>query len=983
MEVIYHSVEEVVGKTLIKTSAMPMYYIDNKGVKVPAKVIVEKVDVLKPASELTAEEIEEKVLKDSITSTIQPRLSGDITLDGSYPDVIIKGKNDAIKQAENAAGVDYPMEFVWLDGASTATGVVTFLDENIKKVYVVKGTYEAPIIQFINEQKLGGKALARPYYVRAAGKIEVYMDGFSGAGTSGDPYQITNWAQLQSMNTYKTAYFILMNNLSSSTSDYSTYAASTSNSNLGWLPVGDGTTAFTGSFDGRGFTVSDLNIIRTTDRVGLFGALGSGALIKNVGLLNVHIHGGGSGGYVGSLAGVAGASIIFNCYSTGTVTRNDGNYIGGLIGIGGTGTVRNCYSEVNVVGSGGDYKGGFVGAQQGNITNCYSKGSVEKTAAGYGGFSGVYYSGTTTSCYWDATTSDNSTSASGTSKTTAQMKTMSTFSGWLISGSVDNYNSWLISDGNDYPKLTFRGMTEDVAKLITTWAELAGVKDYLSGYYKLMNHLNADSVGYSTYAASTSNTNTGWLPLGNYSLDSSFFSGYFNGQGYAISDLNINRASTTYQGLFGNNSGTISNLKVLNVTISGSRFAGGLAGLSGGGSITNCGSSGSVTSSDYAVGGLIGGCTSPVNRCWSSCSVVSTYTGDTSEAGGLIGEMNSYTLTDCYATGSVHDSSVYGYAGGLVGILYNGYINRCYSTGAVTSDNAAQIGGLVGYHGGGGTQTYIHWDATTSGVATTNMYTSNETTGSQTTAQMKTEATFSSWSIDAKSTWTTETWYIDATVDYPRLAWQREFPVLDDFNRANESPLANNWSSIPAISGGATLVSNTMHSPGYYYGSYWNLGIPNADCEVGFKLITIGNPGPNIALRLDTASLNGYLLYVSATEWFFIRIDGGTSTYFASQSRTTANGTYVKFRMVGSTMYAIFNGVVDAHTDTDATYSAAGKSGILFQTSSDVVDNFTIQNYVAPPVTSNFKSYNTNLRANIKSINTNLIANSKSLNTNT
>ena len=60
----------------------------------------------------------------------------------------------------------------------------------------------------------------------------------------------------------------------------------------GWQPIGDSSNAFTGKFEGNGFTIFNLKIDRSdTDNVGLFGFVGQEAEIANIGLLNVNITG--------------------------------------------------------------------------------------------------------------------------------------------------------------------------------------------------------------------------------------------------------------------------------------------------------------------------------------------------------------------------------------------------------------------------------------------------------------------------------------------------------------------------------------------------------------------------------------------------------------------------------------------------------------------------------------------------------------------
>jgi hypothetical protein len=163
----------------------------------------------------------------------------------------------------------------------------------------------------------------------------------------------------------------------------------------------------------------------------------------------VSISGGYSvGGLVGQNSNVGGPiSQITNCYSTGNVSGNE--CVGGLVGFNGPfGTIIiNCYSTGSV--SGNERVGGIAGGNGGTITNCYSTGSV--TGNNYvGGLVGVRdeYSQTTNS-FWDTQTSGEPNSAGGTGKTTAEMKTISTFTdaGW------DFVEIWGIGEHQTYPFL--------------------------------------------------------------------------------------------------------------------------------------------------------------------------------------------------------------------------------------------------------------------------------------------------------------------------------------------------------------------------------------------------------------------------------------------------------------------------------------------------------------------------------------------------
>ena len=110
-------------------------------------------------------------------------------------------------------------------------------------------------------------------------------------------------------------------------------------------------------------------------------------------------------------------------------------------------------------------------------------------------------------------------------------------------------------------------------------------------------------------SSSSWDSNAGFTPIGN---SSTRFSGSYNGDGYTINSLFINR-STSNIGLFGyigvdsTSTTTIQNLGLTNVIITGLHSVGALVGNKQEGTLTvgNCYISGSVTGNSY-VGGLVG-----------------------------------------------------------------------------------------------------------------------------------------------------------------------------------------------------------------------------------------------------------------------------------------------------------------------------------------------------------------------------------------
>ncbi len=127
------------------------------------------------------------------------------------------------------------------------------------------------------------------------------------------------------------------------------------------------------------------------------------------------------GGFAGTLSGSGGSTS--QCYANNNISAPDANTGGGFVGYHSSPTY-NCYSTSNV--SGDFWVGGFVGALYGNTYNCYSTGQPTGNS-NIGGFCGLLNGGSSSNCFWDTETSEQSSSSSGTGKTTAEMKNVATF----------------------------------------------------------------------------------------------------------------------------------------------------------------------------------------------------------------------------------------------------------------------------------------------------------------------------------------------------------------------------------------------------------------------------------------------------------------------------------------------------------------------------------------------------------------------------
>ncbi|MDI6403141.1 GLUG motif-containing protein, partial [Balneolaceae bacterium ANBcel3] len=253
--------------------------------------------------------------------------------------------------------------------------------------------------------------------------------------------------------------------------------------------------------------------------------------------------------------------------------------------------------------------------------------------------------------------------------------------------------------------------------------QLHSVRDHLGAHYILVSDVD---LGVAPY-----NEDEGWEPIGVYieynDPGNAPFTGTFDGNGYTINNLYINRPGEDFQGLFRDVRGAlITNVTLSNIDITGFNFAGGLVGQNTQGIISNAvvsgilaangGSGGMVgihsqqgaliTDSHAYVdvtgvsglGGLVGTAHSSSYIDKSSAEGTITGTGEGfGNVGGLVGTISlSSGIANSHATGDVMSAG--SRVGGITGAFTSGrgsdFVN-CYATGNVTG--VSFVGGLVGY----------------------------------------------------------------------------------------------------------------------------------------------------------------------------------------------------------------------------------------------------------------------------------------------
>jgi hypothetical protein len=129
-------------------------------------------------------------------------------------------------------------------------------------------------------------------------------------------------------------------------------------STTAFVPIGSSATPFSGSFDGKGYKISNLKIAGNRSYAGLFG-YASSANIENVKLENVSLTNGSSYNYSGALAGYLYATNVSGVEISGTI--NGGNSTGGLAGFVAAGSYIAGVSASSLHVSGGNNVGGLVG----------------------------------------------------------------------------------------------------------------------------------------------------------------------------------------------------------------------------------------------------------------------------------------------------------------------------------------------------------------------------------------------------------------------------------------------------------------------------------------------------------------------------------------------------------------------------------------------------------------------------------------------
>lgn len=132
--------------------------------------------------------------------------------------------------------------------------------------------------------------------------------------------------------------------------------------------IGGGTKAFTGTFDGDGHTIVGLQA-----KGGIFGKLGSGAVVKNINIASSVFTGINTSDGVGAVATENNGGSISGISGYGNTIKGNGGYIGGLVGKN-YGDISNSNDHSTVIAGAGTVAGGIAGV---NGTNAGIGGTID------------------------------------------------------------------------------------------------------------------------------------------------------------------------------------------------------------------------------------------------------------------------------------------------------------------------------------------------------------------------------------------------------------------------------------------------------------------------------------------------------------------------------------------------------------------------------------------------------------------------------
>jgi len=600
---------------------------------------------------------------------------------------------------------------------------------------------------------------------------------WAGTGTETDPYVIATPAELYGLaqmvnngTTFKGQYIVLGADITVNKGNAADWA--TTAPKQAWNPIGYYNVRtklaqhFKGTFDGKMHTISGLYMDATKDDVNIGGLFvdTDACTIKNLKLVNSYIS--ASEG-TAAIAGWNNGGTFDTIY-TNAIVKSHKNNVAGLVALINeeNSKITNCWFDGELTGK--KYVGGIAayatGGKNLEISHCLNTGTVTSTHVADKDGNRTYAGGLVGDANTTVTITDCLVACNDAIKTTESMSYFGSVAGRVGTGStvtnvyalssvstktgndgnlagviktndakgelgyfntgLDFYNYWVVK--TDTVPLLKSFTTSDGQMDVTSWYE--GVEgsetnpyviDTAIELYDFAKRVNAGNDFAGKYIvlgadievnkgdASTWGTNPptiSWTPMGSNAKP---FKGHFgtNGEIREIKGLYTNQTGTDFVGFFGAvTDGSIKNIKVTNSYFSGNRWVGGVAGYIVRTTVDTAYSDAQVVGAGTITGGIVGNmCSGTVNNCWFAGTAKGT--GDTQYTGGIVGkisDVNGNTISNCLTTGTVISGKKTGnaYAGGILGGTTKRAttITNCLSAAQSVSANgtSACLGSVVG-----------------------------------------------------------------------------------------------------------------------------------------------------------------------------------------------------------------------------------------------------------------------------------------------
>lgn len=479
----------------------------------------------------------------------------------------------------------------------------------------------------------------------------------SGKGTKDKPYILSKGSQLKLLSkmtnagkTYEGIYFELGADLDMSADQ--------------WIAIGNTTNPFKGYFNGKDYSIYNLNTITRTltgsdNCQGLFGCIINGT-VKNTRVINPYIVSDSfSASYVGGISGYIKDSTITNCIIEGGEIH--GGNVGGIAGYGINAEIKDSNNSSTICNL-DYYAGGIIGyTDNATIKNCYNEGDImsKNVDLSYfypysGGIAGLSLKGSIEHCYntGNIYSSDNPTLGG----IVGQLGNRNN-----KGGSVRNcYNTGNISGNN---------LVGGIAGMVYGQA--------IIDCYNTGNISGNQQVG----------------GIAGYAFDEEIFRCY-------------NTGKVTGKRQTGGIAGFLYVIKISNCynigEIIGGDMVGGIAGEMGTPGtkvyLMSCYNKGKVTGNSN-IGGISGESNVPISKSGNYGHI----SGDKNKyIGGIVGEANE-SISDCFNSGEVTNGA------GIAG--YSSTISNSYNYGK------ADLAGIVNYNGGTVTNCYFDIDSADTGIA--------------------------------------------------------------------------------------------------------------------------------------------------------------------------------------------------------------------------------------------------------------------------